>query len=157
MSAPQIPIRKEKQEAERRQWHSFSANELIDAYQQGKEEGRDELFSILDETVRRNLKKAFGQSEKLFGYLEKNTKVTPEKVFMRMESPTEFCSLFLVSEADYVSEEMLEVMKEAKSRELEIREQAFSLTFSFMALSEHTSEASILSDGFNFSYPEKYE
>lgn len=157
MNATQVTTSRKERKAEERKWRDFSADDLIDAYREGKQKGRDELFSILDETISRNLEKAFKQSERLFAYLEDNTKVTPQKVFMRVESPTEFCSLLLIPESDYASDEMLEVMKEAKSRELDLREKAFELDFSFMSLSENTSEEAILADGFSFSYPEEDE
>lgn len=146
-----IPTQSQRKERERR-WKTFSADDK--AYEQGKERGRTELLSIVDETVKRNLGEALRQSEQLFTHLEEETEVQPDKVFVRIDSTTEFCSLILVPESDYVSDDMFEVMKEAKRREAELMEQAFSLDFGFMPMSEHTSHDAIVADGFNYSYPE---
>jgi len=71
-----------------------------------------------------------------------------------MESPIDFCTLFLVPEGQYVSDAMTEVLNEAKSRELELTRERFSIEFSFLAFDEKKTDVeAIVADGFRFSYP----
>lgn len=134
-------------------WNTFTADELVDAYEQGKEEGRDKLLNIVNEKRADNQAKAFQEAEKFFHHLEENTEIEPKEVFMRLESSTEFSTLYLIPEDQYASGAMLEVMQEAKSRELEIKSNTFFLSFGFMPYTEHTNRSAIVADGFYFSYP----
>jgi hypothetical protein len=138
----------------RTRWRDFSADDFIEAYEEGKKKGRDELTAVIEEKVERNLYTAAEEAERLFEYLRENTEVSPLRVYLRMESPIDFCALFLVPEEQYVSDPMTEVLKEAKSRELERSQETFSIEFSFMAYDEEvTDEEAIVADGFRFSYP----
>jgi len=72
-----------------------------------------------------------------------------------MESPIDFCTLFLVPEGQYVSDAMTEVLNEAKSRELELTRERFSIESASWPLTKKkkTDVEAIVADGFRFSYP----
>lgn len=139
----------------RSDWRDVSADDLIEAYEEGKKKGRDELSAVIQEKVEHNLSTAAEASERLFEYLRENTEISPVQVYLRMESAIDFRALFLVPEEQYVTDAMTEVLKEAKSRELELTQETFSIEFSFLAYdNETTDEEAIVADGFRFSYPE---
>lgn len=140
---------------QRTHWRDFSADDLIEAYEEGKERGRDELTAVIEEKVEVNLSTAAEASECLFEYLRENTEISPVQVYLRMESPIDYSALFLVPEEHYVSDAMTEVLTEAKRRELELTQETFSIEFSFLAYDEEaTNEEAIVADGFRFAYPE---
>lgn len=141
---------------QRTRWRDFSADDLIEAYEEGKERGRDELTAVIEEKVENNLSTAAEASEELFEYLRENTEISPIQVYLRMESAIDFRALFLVPEEHYVSDAMTEVLKEAKRQELELTQETFSIEFSFLAYDEETTdEDAIVADGFRFAYPEE--
>lgn len=136
-------------------WRDFSADDLIEAYEEGTKKGRDELTAVIEEKLESNLSAAAEASERLFGYLQENTEVSPIRVYLRMESAIDCRALFLVPEEQYVSDAMTEVLKEAKGRELELAQETFSIEFSFLAYDEETTdEDAIIADGFRFTYPD---
>ncbi len=136
----------------------FSADKLINAYLKGREDEKKRFEGHLDtdnkiliEKFIQNLNLAQKFCEELtISLIEKQ--VTFYRVWLRVKTKTEFESIFVVSEDDFVSEDFNGIYDLFIEKEQSINSDTFDFSFSFMPDSKNINEEKLSADGFTFRY-----
>ena len=131
--------------------YSYSVDDLIDAYNSGKQHALNEHNSILKEKFEENIQKAMLHSQDLINEMQQKG-IICEKAFLRPVGLTKFDSLFIVPSENFLSDEFVEIYALARQKRSNVNEATFHISFSFMPLTSNINEEIIVCDGFNFKY-----
>lgn len=133
---------------------TYTGDDLIDAFIQGKQAGRDEKKKEMLERVSRNVVKATKLSEELY-----NTAINQEfnlfEIHLKAESISTYTALFLVDNKDFLSDRFRSVYTIARQLKNKADSDTFYISFSFTPKSEQLSENCLVADGFFLKYEKK--
>lgn len=135
---------------------TFCADDLIDAFEEGKRAGWEDVQKAFSKKISDSLSRAFSEAEDLFDRI-RDLNLSPERVYLRICSVVPFRSeaLYLIPEERYVSDDMLTAFELAGRREDELCDEGIGLGFRFMPYNAHTSHHAIMCDGFAFFYDQE--
>lgn len=143
-----IPINWEKSE------DVFTGDDLIDAFLEGKEAGKNENHRILLSTLKENINQAAAISENLYKQiLSKDIK--PVEIHLKAEDITKYKALFVVNKEDFISDKFREVYTLSRRIMNKSESENFYISFSFIPASEFLNEHCLLADGFFMKYEKK--
>jgi|ETNmetMinimDraft_35_1059890.scaffolds.fasta_scaffold129100_1 hypothetical protein len=132
---------------EQMQSNLFSADVVINAYFQGKK-AQDALNDrILTENLDKAMTLSSGFSEKL---KEKNIKC--KLTLLKPKQITEFESLFVIDEEDYISAEFDEAYRLTISEKEIVNNETFHFSYIFIPDSEDLNREKLTSNGYVFEY-----
>lgn len=131
---------------------TFSADDLIDAYFNGKRDQIDQERQLRIEKLNGNLRKAAQLSVQIFDFI-KDSGFTCNMVYLKVKNIYSFTALFLVDEDDYCDDSFLQVYE--KTIEIKKAENT-STTFDYSTIltptTKYFDKKSILVDGYILSY-----
>ena len=128
---------------------------MVDAYETGKKDGREEFANIIREKLQNNINKAAECSEYLLKTLQKSYKIKPSDLYLKYTSPTKLEALFVVPKKSFISDDFSEVYKFCREYKSSINDDTFHLSFIFMPSSRHINRELIVCDGFSLKYDKK--
>ncbi len=131
---------------------AFSANDVVDAYFKGKEDGKTEQERIYRSQFDINLEKAKVISESLFKKLSTEHKFHLKAIHLKADTITSFCALFVSDAKDFLKEEFREVFVQARKYKLDNEDDTFEISFLFTPYSTSLSEYALASDGYFIKY-----
>ena len=129
----------------------FSADDVINAYLQGKKDQLRDSRRILAEAFEMNLKKALEESEKVYAFLKKE-KIKCSGVYLKSKNIDRFNAVFIVDENQWCSKEFDIVYKKSIEIKDRINSDTFDYAIIFMPKSDHLDMESLHSDGYIWSY-----
>lgn len=140
--------------SEKGEKESYSADTVINAYLRGREDENIENQKILSEKFNENLDKAMALSSTFSNTLSgKNIKC--KLVLLRPETITEFESIFIIDEKDYISPQFEEIYRLAISEKTKINSDTFHFSYIFIPYSESLNRDKLSSDGYVLEYVKK--
>ena len=130
----------------------FSADDVIDAYFQGKKAQLNQESQLKIEKLQGNLSNAEKLSEGIFNFIKENN-FKCSKVFLKIKDIYSFTSFFLVDEDDYCNDVFLKVYEKT----IQIKKEAnITSTFDFTTIltpkTEFFDSNVLLADGYILSY-----
>jgi hypothetical protein len=143
-----MPHNWEKQES------VYTGDNLIDAYLIGKEDGKNQMITILTNQFKKNIDIATSTAEKLYSEALKK-KINFKSIHLRADSITKFSALFITEKSDFVSNKFRNIFISARKLKDEVESESFYITFSFMPNTKDLSEKCLSSDGFFLKYDKK--
>jgi len=130
----------------------FSADEVINAYFQGKKDQKSENRNILMEKLEVNLVKAKKASEELYHLIDSKGFKCVE-VLLKVKNIATFNSLFIINEEDFVKDEFQEIYIESIRKKKELNDSTtFEFSTIFMPTSGDLIMNSLLADGYILNY-----
>lgn len=130
----------------------FSADDVIDAYFQGKKAQLNQETQLKIEKLQGNLANAEKLSENIFSYIKEN-KFECNKVFLKIKDIYSFTAFFLIKEDDYCDDNFLKVYEKTIHIKKEVNTTStFDFTTILTPNSEHFDNNALLSDGYILSY-----
>ena len=140
----------------------YSEDDLIGAYEMGKEKGREESHNEPVRVFREYIRRALHEAERFYLDLRSEHDITPIQAFVRVCSVWPFIAeaLYLIPHDQFISDLILDGYRSASERAQKLRndgddEVQFDLSFRFMPVTEDTDTAAINSD-FEFRYERKH-
>lgn len=130
---------------------NFSEDDLIDAYFKGKDDGSSSRDKIIMRAFQENLVKATTTAEELIHEAE-HLDVTLIKTLLKIEAIDIFKVLFIVSEDDYVSENIDALIMLSINKKNQVNQDTFTIEFSFTYQSESLNDDCIAADGYLSKY-----
>ncbi|MCB0480225.1 MAG: hypothetical protein KDC83_02285 [Flavobacteriales bacterium] len=131
---------------------TFSADDLIDAYFNGKKAQVDEEREMRFEKFESNLHRAKQLSEQMLDTIFQNG-FKCESIHLKIKDIYHFSSIYLIDEDDYCSDEFLDIYKESIKLKSEANiSQSFNYTIIFTPNNEFLNKKRILADGYFLSY-----
>lgn len=130
----------------------FSADDLIDAYFNGKRDQVDEEKQLRLDKLKENIEKASNLSVEIFNHIGE-LGFRCEMIFLKVKSIYNFTSLFLIEEDDYCDDRFLEVYKKTISiKNVSNVGKTFDFTTIMTPSSDSFDKKSVLADGYILSY-----
>ncbi len=131
---------------------NFSADELINAFLQGKEEGKNELKRAIKKLFETNLNTAQSIGAGFVDSINENSPVVP-KAFLKTEGLNSYkLMVVLKNEFYYKTADVKPIYKKAFQVEKENRSRDFSIEISFLPESKEINEHRLFTDGYIFDY-----
>lgn len=133
---------------------TYTGDDLIDAFIQGKQAGRDEKKKEMLEKVSRNVVKATKLSEQLYNsVLDQEFQLF--EIHLKAENISTYTALFLVDSTDFLSDRFRSIYTIARQLKNEAERDGFYISFSFTPKSDQLSENCLVADGFFLKYEKK--
>jgi hypothetical protein len=136
-------------------WHKqedvITANDAIDAYFKGKEDGKSEQERVNRRLFTSNLEKAKSVSEFLFEKIALEG-IQLKAIHLKAETITSFCALFVADKNDFLKDEFRDVFIRAREVKIQSDDDTFSISFLFTPDSSSLNEHSLASDGYLLKY-----
>jgi hypothetical protein len=133
---------------------TYTGDDLIDAFIQGKQAGRNEKKKEMLERLNKNVVKATKLSEQLYhSALDQEFKLF--EIHLKAENISTYTALFLVDSTDFLSDRFRSVYTIARQLKNEAETDTFYISFSFTPKSEQLSENCLVADGFFLKYEKK--
>ncbi len=135
---------------EQRERESFSADDVINAYLRGKKA----MNALNDRILNENLNKAMELTSSFSDILkEKNIKC--KLTLLKPKQITEFESIFVIAEEDYISSEFEEIYRLTISEKTRVNNDTFHFSYIFIPDSENLNREKLSSNGYVFEYIKK--
>ncbi len=132
----------------------FTGDDLIDAFLEGKEAGKNENYRILQSQLKENINQAATISEELYAQVV-SKKIKPVEIHLKAEDITRYKALFIVKKADFLSDKFREVYTLSRKLINKSESENFYISFSFAPASDFLNEHCLISDGFFMKYEKK--
>ncbi|MCG9910906.1 MAG: hypothetical protein MH137_06345 [Flavobacteriales bacterium] len=130
----------------------FSADDLIDAYFNGRKDQVDNDNKLRLETLNKNLERAAKLSLEILAFI-RSSGFSCEMVYMKVKNIYQFTALFLVNEDDFCKDEFLSVYKKSvEIKKANNTESTFDFTSIITPANPHFDPNAVLIDGYNLSY-----
>lgn len=129
----------------------ITANDAIDAYFKGKEDGKSEQERVNRRLFIFNLEKAQSLSESLFEKINLEG-IHLKAIHLKAETITSFCALFVADKNDFLKNEFRNVFIRARNVKIQSDDDTFSISFLFTPDSSSLNEHSLASDGYLLKY-----
>ncbi len=135
---------------EQRERESFSADDVINAYLRGKKA----MNALNDRILNENLNKAMELTSSFSDILkEKNIKC--KLTLLKPKQITEFESIFVIAEEDYISSQFEEIYRLTISEKTRVNNDTFHFSYIFIPDSENLNREKLSSNGYVFEYIKK--
>lgn len=133
---------------------SFSADEVLNAYFKGVEEGQNTHQEKLKKEFSINVKLATSISEELLAIgIEKNLKL--QTIHLKATAINSFEALFLVHKDSIISDDFRNAYVISRTLRDKYKNDKFNLSFSFIADTEDIDNNCLAADGFFMRYESK--
>lgn len=130
----------------------FTSNDILQAYEKGKEFGKSEVQQILMEKIKSNIQTSTSICQQTMEMMRTKFGFECEAVHLRIDDAIKYDVLFIVDEEDYVSKDFLKVYDFIGKKVLAANNDTFHLSYIFMTDSEDIELDSMLADGFIYRY-----
>lgn len=129
----------------------ITANDVIDAYFKGKEDGKTEQERVYRSLFNSNLERAKLVSESLFEQIIESG-LHLKSIHLKADTITSFCALFVADSNDFLKEGFRDVFLFARKAKVQNEDATFEISFLFTPDSKTLSEHSLASDGYFIKY-----
>ena len=129
----------------------FSADELINAYFKGVKEGTYQYQKAIRKQLGENLEKAGKHTSNIITILQ-DRGFEFYSALLKIHNWDEFEVILLVNPDHYINPKFLEIYNLVSSYEKEVKEDTYSITFSFTDYDESLDKEQMESDGFILEY-----
>lgn len=133
---------------------SGTTNDIINAYLEGRRDGKEEAFKEILNKLISNMESAQGISEGFFHVINQDIKRC-FKAYLKIESIESFKVIYLVDTTFFYSEEIDLLYKKAMEIRKAKNKESFNISFSFMPYNQSLNESRLSADGFVLTYGEK--
>lgn len=130
---------------------TYNTDEIIDAYLQGKEDGKGMHAKILQQTFANNVNTAAKVSEDLLKKANQK-KLKLKAIHLKADSITNFVALFIVDEKSYISDQFRDAFVLAEELKKQTVNDSFYISFLFAPNSKNLNQDCIHADGFFLKY-----
>lgn len=131
----------------------FCADEVIDAYLKGKQEGKHDLLTAAALMAKKNLEKTLNFSETIFKELKGRFNINVDGMRVRIKGAFDFETLFIISEKDFLSDDINTVYQYLFNKMQEVNTSQYSWSYVVMPkLNAEINIDAIESDGFVLAY-----
>lgn len=137
-----------------RQKDAFSGDDVIDAYLQGKRDGKNDHVRVLLTQFDRNLKRAKLATEDIVREVY-NQNFAAGQVFLKADGISNFTVLCIIKESDFLKDDFEKIYGYARKVKEGNEDDDFYISFSFMPYSKFINTNIIKADGFIFKYGPK--
>lgn len=125
----------------------FNADEVLDAYLTGKQDGINELNNNAIEWIKRNLSDCMKFLNELFEDINKRG-IAFDGIFYNPPSPYSITLIVTVSEDDFLKDDFNDLYSFIHQLEENYNTDTLEICLSFIAKNEFYDEESIIEDGF---------
>lgn|GEM_PF-1025991 len=129
----------------------YTSNDVIDAYLQGQKEGLKHEKQLVYDRLAENMEKAGNHTYRVLSQM-KESGITPEDAFLRIESWNVLTVLILLSENDFLNPKMLSIYQFVSQLEKEVDEEMYRLQISFCDREDAIDMDHIYADGYMYKY-----
>jgi hypothetical protein len=129
----------------------FSADELINAYLKGVQEGTNQTSKAIKKQLENNLQKAGEHTSKIISEL-KGKKYNIKTAFLKIHSWDEIEVIILLPQEQFLNPDFHEVYNLIAEYEEKFKEDLYSITFSFTDYDDSLDKEQMESDGFILEY-----
>lgn len=137
---------------------TYSADHIIEAYIKGKDTGKNEFREFLSSKLRTSIERAGALTGEVFKALEE-LGINAESSFMKIEDISCFRILIVVSESDFLKEEVFEAYNIIATIQGRYKHES-DINIDVVLCprgqeTENFDSASLVSDGYHFRYSSK--
>lgn len=104
---------------------------VLDAYEKGKEKGRETLHKVLTQQLHANIQRAMKDADKVIEYLVEKQNILPLSVHLNPITLDRFKVLFVIPEKDFISDRIDDVYDFLNFAETAWSEDLYNVSFSF--------------------------
>lgn len=133
---------------------SGSTNDIINAYLEGRKDGKEEAFKEIFNKLIANMESAQGISEGFFHTINQDKKIC-FKAYLKIESIESFKIIYLIESSFFYSDEIDNLYRKAIEIRKTYNKEGFSLSFSFLPYNQSLNESRLSADGYVLNYGEK--
>lgn len=133
------------------QKHLYTSSDVIDAYLQGQKDGLKQEKQLVYNRLAENVKKAGKHTCRVLSKM-KESGITPEDAFLRIESWNTLTVLILLSENDFLNPRMLSIYQFVSQLEKEVDEEMYRFQISFCDREDEIDMDHIYADGYMYKY-----
>ncbi len=133
---------------------SASTNDIIDAYLEGRRDGKKEAFKEIIDNFIANLEYAQGITESLFHKINDKKSIC-QKAFLSLDDINSFKVILQIDNEIFYSENVDELYMEAIKIRKERNREDFNISISFLPLNKALNTERLTADGFTLSYAGK--
>ena len=130
---------------------TYTSDELINAYLQGKNEGQSQKVKILLDALGKNISLAQYIIESINEEIIKNN-FNSLKSYLRIKSLNIFDAVFTIELEDYLSDDFDKVYKLSREYKNKNNTDSFNINTTFMPVTDSLNEERLISDGFYLIY-----
>ncbi|MCF8362348.1 MAG: hypothetical protein K9G70_06960 [Prolixibacteraceae bacterium] len=132
----------------------LSQSDIVNAYLDGRNDGKQEAIKEVIQLIETNLKKAQQIGE---DFLNKNKEKGAPFIttYLNLIAPNEFKLLFVVDAEYYYSEKIDDIYKESIYISKENNTEDFNIIMSFMPQKRNLNKNRLITDGFIMHYEQK--
>lgn len=125
----------------------YNCDAVIEAYLKGEKEGLKNEQKVLFNQFKENMEKSKEYIVQVLNIAEQYG-FKPISAYIKAESFDMFQALIPVPENDFIHPDFLKVYSQSTALENKVRNDIYSINFSFLPISNQPYEENILSDGF---------
>jgi hypothetical protein len=125
----------------------YNCDAVIEAYLKGEKDGLKNEQKVLFNQFTENVERTKSIIVNLLTNIEE-AGFKPITAYIKFDSFDVFQALISVSEEDFVEDEFLKIYGRANEVERKIKDELYSLNFSFIPITANTVEDSIIHDGY---------
>jgi hypothetical protein len=129
----------------------FSADNLIDAYFNGKKQGVEDYKALVLEKLHFNLEKSGELTFKCISEI-KIKNFTPVSAKLRINTYKNYSVLIFVNKEDYINEGFIDIYQYSGNLEIENESEFFSIDFHFAYKGDCFNEKAVINDGYTINF-----
>jgi hypothetical protein len=129
-------------------------NDIINAYLEGRKDGKEDAFKEIVETLIVNLEAAQNISEAFYHSINQAGKHC-FKAYLKVENIEEFRIIYLIETSFFYSEEIDSIYGKAIEIRKTKNKEGFNISFSFLPYNQSLNESKLSADGYVLNYGEK--
>lgn len=129
----------------------FSTNDVIEAFLDGKEAGRNEHELAIRKLFNSNLETAKYVSEKVI-LKAKSLGINLYTVYLKADQVTHFYALVIAQKEDYTSDAFLETIRAARAYKNEADKEDFTINFTYTYFDTTLNESCLGHEGYFLRY-----
>ena len=131
--------------------NKFDANDVIEAYFNGKKQGHEDFKALFVEKFHSNLNKSGSLTAKCIAFIKENG-FTPVFAKLKVSSFKSYSVLIGVKEEDYNNENFLKIYDHANVLEMEDDSDLFSISFHFAYEGIGFNQKAVINDGYRINF-----
>jgi len=133
---------------------SGSTNDIINAYLEGRKDGKEDAFKEIFNKLIANMESAQRISEGFFHTINQEKKQC-FKAYLKIENIECFKIIYLIDSIFFYSSEIDSIYKKAMEIRKSHNKEGFNISFSFLPYNQSLNESMLSADGYVLNYGEK--
>lgn len=129
---------------------AFTCDNVIDAYQKGKQEQKDLQERLILDKLERNVELTWNYANEIYEHLREQG-LNPKNSFLRINNWDSFNILFIIPEEQLLNKKIYDIYDFLSDFEEERRSDLFHFSISLCGYTEEFNDDKVFADGFIFS------